>query len=151
MKHFLLALLLFLPLSILQAQKYEEVEKVVSTFPNKLSSHEKLTQLIQTNFKTEEDRAAAAYIWIASNIRYDFKALKHIEPQNFKGKSDKEIQQKMEEFKVELAERTIKRELGVCFNYAQLYHRICQLMGLKSEVVTGFCMNEISDLGKIPK
>ena len=134
-------------------QKFQSIENTVKTFPTSFKSPEKLAKQIAEKFTNDEQKAVAAYIWIASNIEYDVKGYvrgKYDDTEYFNGKTKEEIQKKIEEYKIDIAEKTIKKETGVCENYSQLFQRVCDLMGLKGEVVSGYSKNELSDLGKMP-
>lgn len=135
------------------SQKFLPIETIVKTFPTSFKSPEKLAKQISENFNNDEEKAIAAYIWIASNIKYDVKGYvrgKYNDGEYFTGKTKEEIQKKIEEFKIEIAEKTIKKETGVCENYSQLFQRVCDLMKLNAELVSGYSKNELSDLGKMP-
>lgn len=135
------------------SQKFQHIENIVKRFPTSFKSPEKLAKQISENFNNDEEKAIAAYIWIASNIRYDVKGYvrgKYNDSEYFTGKTKEEVQRKIDEFKIDIAEKTIKKETGVCENYSQLFQRVCDLMGLKAELVSGYSKNDLSDLGKMP-
>jgi len=82
-----------------------------------------LARYIRTSFSTEADRARAAFVWIARNIRYDTE------------------NQYMLEFERESAivvQETLTKRKGVCRHYAELYTALAEQLGVKSYVVPGY-------------
>lgn len=149
LSHLLFSLVTFYGL----AQKYQQIETKVKTYPNNIKNPEKLATLIKADFETDEDKAVAAYTWIGQHIVYDIKGLRrgdYSKSVRFSGKTQEEINQKYEEYKAQKVLTTLQNRAGVCENYALLYKRVCNLTGLECEVVTGYCKNELSDLGKMP-
>ncbi|GGF01045.1 transglutaminase domain-containing protein [Hymenobacter cavernae] len=82
-----------------------------------------LARYINASFSTEADKARAAFVWVARNIRYDVE------------------NQYMLEFQREPAvvvQETLAKRTGVCRHYAELYSALANQAGLKSYVVAGY-------------
>ncbi len=129
MKLTLLITLIILLSESLPAQKpavneYAAVDKKALQLPDSLTSDTKdISAYINKNFKTDNDKARAVFIWIASNIQYDIAnmfAINFYEPQ------------------VEKIAKPLKTRKGICENYAVLFNDICSKSGIKSYVVEGY-------------
>jgi transglutaminase/protease-like cytokinesis protein 3 len=136
------------------SQNRGAIEKIVEKFPDRMAKPEKLAELINANFTVKEDKAIAAYIWIASNIKYDVKGFfsgTYNEAVNFQARSEAELLEKRKEYESKLIEKTLKNQIGVCNNYSKLYKRICDLTGVECIIENGFSKTMISDIGRTPQ
>lgn len=119
-------LLLSLPLS---AQKpavpeYAAVDKKALQLPDSLTSNtKKIASYINVNFILEKDKVRAIFIWVASNIQYDFENMYAI---NFYEPLEEKIS------------KPLKTRKGICENYAVLFNDICSKSGIKSYVIEGY-------------
>ena len=75
------------------------------------------------NFKTDQEKARAIFIWVASNIQYDLDNMFAI---NFY------------ESKEEKIAKPLKTRKGICENYAVLFNEICSKSNIKSFVIEGY-------------
>ena len=78
---------------------------------------------IQTHFKTDQEKLAAIYSWVATNIRYDTDSML---PINWSLEQQEKVT------------ATLRRRKGVCENYAILFTDIANKAGFPSFVVSGF-------------
>jgi len=78
---------------------------------------------IQAHFKTDEEKLAAIYSWVATNIRYDTDSML---PINWSLEQQEKVA------------ATLRRRKGVCENYAALFTDIANKAGFPSFVVSGF-------------
>ncbi|MEI7723946.1 MAG: transglutaminase domain-containing protein [Bacteroidota bacterium] len=104
--------------------EYAAIDKIALKLPDSLSkSTESIAGYITANFKTENDKARAIFIWIASNIQYD---LENMFALNFYEKKEEKIS------------KPLKTRKGICENYAALFTDICLKTGIKSFVIEGY-------------
>ncbi len=82
-----------------------------------------IANYISANFQSEQDKARAIFIWVASNIEYDIANMFAI---NFY------------EAKEEKIAKPLRTRKGICENYAALFHDICKKVQIKSLVIEGY-------------
>lgn len=126
---FTIFLISFLSLS-LYAQKtavpneYAAIDKKALQIPDSLTrSTDKIASYMQANFKSEQDRVRAIFIWIASNIQYDVANMYAI---NFYEKKEERI------------EKALRTKKGICSAYASLFEEICSKAGIRAYLVDGY-------------
>ena len=125
---FLPALLLA---SVIHAQKpvakpnpYAQTDALALRLPDS-SSHDvaNIAGYVDTHFSTPADRTRAIFVWIANNIQYDVVNMFAL---NFYEDTTQKI------------EKPLKTRKGICENYASLFTAICNRVGIRSVVVTGY-------------
>ncbi|MBW4359490.1 transglutaminase domain-containing protein [Flavobacterium taihuense] len=103
---------------------YASIDAKMDKIPNDLSKATVgISEYINANFKSENDKVRAAFYWTASNIRYDIENIESIDY--------KEISQD----KIKNAVLTKK---GVCIHYAEVFNDIAKKVGIKSYLVYGY-------------
>jgi len=123
---FKILLILFLSFNtILNAQqrkKFTSVDRSILSIPDSLTtSTQDIANYINSNFVSEQNKARAVFIWIAENIQYDM-----------------ENMFSCNEGVDNIVNKTIETRIGVCQNYAELFHDITSKIGIKSYVVLGY-------------
>jgi transglutaminase/protease-like cytokinesis protein 3 len=150
MKQFLL---LFFILSSLVAnsQDFLAISETISKYP-KFTTPEKLANQIASDFKNDETKAKATFLWISKNISYDLDQFYNPKQQtiSFRYSNEEERLQKLQEIKNDIVKNAFLTRSGVCEEYAQSFKKICDLLGLESEVIKGYVRNSANEIGKIP-
>ncbi|MGI4833436.1 MAG: transglutaminase domain-containing protein [Janthinobacterium lividum] len=82
-----------------------------------------LARYIRTSFATEADRARAAFVWVATTIRYDI---------------DNQFLLEYERPPAEVIQQTLAQRRGVCRHYAELYSALANQVGVATYVVPGY-------------
>lgn len=129
MKHIKFILFLILTTNTSFAQKkavneYLIIDKKALQIPDSLTkSTVGIASYITANFKTDNDKSRAIFIWVASNIQYDVENMFAI---NFYEKREDKIA------------KALKTRKGICENYASLFTDICLKSGIKSFVIEGY-------------
>ena len=104
--------------------QYSIIDKKALQLPDSLTnSADNLAQYINSNFKTDQEKARAAFIWVATNIHYDIENMFAL---NFYEKQEEKIL------------KPLRTRKGICENYASLFCDICLKSGLKSFVIEGY-------------
>ncbi|QHL87480.1 hypothetical protein GU926_08530 [Nibribacter ruber] len=104
--------------------QYAAVDKKVIQLTQKQTlTLEELVKVISQNFTTPEDRTRAAFVWLTENIAYDIQAL-YLTPSIGNNKY--------------LIEQTLKTKKAVCEGYAEVFQTLCNQMGIKAYMVTGY-------------
>lgn len=103
---------------------YALVDTKMDKIPSDLSTSTiGIVEYINANFKSENDKARAAFYWTASNIRYD---IENIESIDYKEISQDKIK------------NAILAKKGVCIHYAEIFNDIAKKVGIKSYLVYGY-------------
>ena len=82
-----------------------------------------LARFINASFTTEGDRARAAFVWVARNIRYDIENMYLLE---------------YDRPGAVVVQETLDKRLGVCRHYAELYAAVANKAGVLTYVVPGY-------------
>ncbi|QTE22243.1 transglutaminase domain-containing protein [Polaribacter cellanae] len=144
---YLLTLFLLISISV-NSQDFAEVDAKVTKYP-RFSKVEDLATKIDNDFSKDEEKARAAFFWLAKNIRYNLKEFYNPKQRSirFSYASEAEKLQKLQAAKNNLVNATFKTKQGVCEEYAQSFKRICDLLGLNSKVIKGYARNTPNEIG----
>lgn len=153
MKTVLISFLVFIFSSVvLCSQVPSAVKSAVSGYPQKFSQCEKLANLINSDYNTDLDKVAAVYVWIALNIEYDVKAYSSAKkPQRYSYRTEEEKLQKERAIFEKDALSTLKSKKAVCHGYSVLFKRLCELLDVPCEIVSGTSKISLNDIGKFPE
>ena len=129
MKSYLSTLfLIFWTLTSFAQNEFEKVDNWARSVEKRdFSSPELLAQHLCKDLKTEREKARVLFTWLAENMRYDLAG---------KGKEgpDARSQTEYNEKRAKIAYRTGK---GICMDYALLYQKMAQAVGLECAFITG--------------
>jgi hypothetical protein len=89
----------------------------------------KLVFKLTENKKTEKEKFDAIFLWVASNISYDYN--------NYLSPSGASIQK---------VNRVLKYKKGICIDYAYLMDTLCSIAGIKNVSVYGYTKDELFDV-----
>ena len=143
-------LFFFLLISIsVNSQDFSKVDNLVANYP-RYSSAEDLAAKISKDFTSDEEKARAAFFWLAKHIRYNIKEYYNPTQRsyNFSYATEEEKQQKLQALKDNIVNEAFKNKTGVCEEYAQSFKKIGDLLGLESEVIKGNVRNLPQEIGK---
>ncbi len=103
---------------------YASIDKKALQIPDSLTkTTDGIASYINSTFSNENDKARAIFIWVATNIQYDYENMFAI---NFYEKKEEKIS------------KPLKTRKGICENYAYLFNDICLKSGIKSFVIEGY-------------
>jgi len=146
-----LTLIFFFISSIVVSQNYKSVDKIVLTYPS-YSNLETLSDRINNDFKTDANKARAAYTWIANNINYDIETTRKVKVFNtFMYFSDKDYERHVKtrlKRKVEIALMTKK---ALCEGYSAMFVELCELLNLESKIINGIGKVRPSEINSLKK
>jgi len=128
------------------AQK-STLEKTVLNYTGRFSSVNELANKIQADFKKQEDKAKAAYVWMANHISYDIRGINKQTRVAFTYSSEADLKAQKRAFRKELAHKTLRRRKAVCEGYATLYKELCTQFNIECEIITGSSKTFISEIG----
>ena len=103
---------------------YQAVDARMRQIPDS-STHtvSSLARYINASFTAETDKARAAFVWVARNIRYDRENMYLLE---------------FEREPAEVVQETLSKRRGVCRHYADLYKALASAVGVPTYVVPGY-------------
>ena len=102
------------------------------------------------NCTTEIQKARALYIWIIDNISYDYKSFnKGKKIKTIKCKTKEECELKKIEWQENYIKKVLKKKKGVCSGYSELYKKMCNLAGIRCEVIEGYTKTEPFQVGRM--
>ncbi|MFK8060594.1 MAG: transglutaminase domain-containing protein [Polaribacter sp.] len=133
----------------IQSQDFSKVDDLVASYP-KFTKVKDLANQIAKDFKTDKNKARAAFYWLAKNIRYNLKEYYNPKQRsyNFSYATEEEKEQKLQVLKDKIIDKTFKTKFGVCEEYAQSFKKICDLLDLEAEVIKGNVRNNPQEIGK---
>ncbi|WP_394751199.1 transglutaminase domain-containing protein [Spongiimicrobium salis] len=109
------------------ASDYTEIDKRSKKIPDSLETIEEITTYLTNGLSKIDEKVRAIYVWTAHNIRYDI------------SKSYEEVKYTSYD---QMVVDALESRKGVCEHYAQLFHRMCALAGVKSYVIAGYTRQE---------
>jgi hypothetical protein len=134
------------------SQDYQNIDNKVDKYPRSFSKPEKLAELINKDFKSENDKARAIYRWIALNIAYDVKAFyqgQKVVTYSYSTPEEKEKKEK--EYLQGMVAEVLKKKKAVCEGYSTLFKTLCDLTKVECVVIQGFSKVFEDDIAKTPK
>lgn len=136
--------------SIGYGQDFSKIDNLVKTYP-RYTSPENLANRISRDFKSDANKARAAFQWLTNNIRYNLE--EYYKPKRiiqFRYSTEEERQQKLQAVKDKLVKDAFLTKMGVCEEYAQSFKKVADLLGIEAEVIKGYVRNSVYDIGRIP-
>lgn len=103
---------------------YATIDRVALAIPvEKTTNTKDIASYILANFKSDNEKARAIFIWAASNFEYDVENMFAL---NFNEKQEDKIA------------RVLKTRKGICENYAAVFQDLCRKCGLNAHIVVGY-------------
>jgi hypothetical protein len=93
-------------------------------------------------------KARAIFVWITDNIKYDYKAYnKGRKPKPFKCKPGMNCEQLLVDWETKYLHKRINKGKAVCDGYSRLFKRMCDVAGVKAEIIDGYTKTEPYHVG----
>lgn len=143
-----LTLFLFLSLHIC-AQDFTAIKDKTDRY-KKINSAEALAKKIEKDFSSDEDKVKAIFSWLTSNISYDLEEFYNPSSKriSFRYRTEEERLIKLQEIKDNTVLKTIINKKAVCEGYAQTFTKMCTLLNIESEVISGYARFGFQQIGK---
>ena len=111
-----------------------------------------LTNELTNPYPEKLFKVRAIFKWITENIRYDYKYYnkynyKYKEPKTFKCKDDKQCEAKRIVWEIKYIDKILRKKKAVCQGYSMLFKKMCDIAGLKSELLVGYVRTEPYQVG----
>jgi hypothetical protein len=108
----------------------------------------RLTRELTAPYSKEILKVRAIFIWITQNIRYDYNFINKGREINI---PDCESEANCAEVRLEWEQkylgRIIKRKRAICDGYARLFRKMCELAGIRCEIIAGYSRNKPYQVG----
>lgn len=109
------------------SQGFDKYDTLARNIPDSITQTPELfAKYLKENFNSDEKIVRALYVWLASNITYDF------------DKSDRMDSNKFVKDDEDLIGITLKNKKGICENYSAIFTKICDLCGIQSFIIKGY-------------
>lgn len=97
-------------------------------------------------------KARVIFKWITENIDYDYKLFNKYYYQNkdyytYTCREDEDCEEKRIAWETKYINKVLSRKKAVCMGYAMLFKKMCDIAGLKSEMITGYVRTEYYQVG----
>ncbi len=126
MKSIIIVIVLFISIKPLTqtTNPYQHIDKKIAKIPDSLTINTaKIASYINENFKTDIEKIRAVFYFTTSNISYD---VKNMLTTNNNLSPD------------EIIQKTLSTKKGVCINYAEVFNKISNKVGVKSVIIYGY-------------
>ncbi len=115
-----------------------------------------LTQTLTSPYEEQELKARAIFRWLTGNIRYDYKYYnkyfyKGREPKTYKCKDYQDCEAARIVWETKYLDKILRNNKAVCQGYAMLFKKMCDIAGLKSEMIIGYARTEHFQVGTAGK
>lgn len=107
-----------------------------------------LTKELTNPYPEQLFKVRAIFIWITNNIRYDYKFFnKGKEIKTPACKSGMNCEQLMRDWENAYLKKILKKKKGICDGYARLFKRMCDIAGIRSEIINGYTRTKHYQVG----
>jgi transglutaminase/protease-like cytokinesis protein 3 len=147
---YLIALFIFSTLSAF-SQDFAAVDKKVNSYPKTYQHFDKLAAQINSDFTRDDEKARAAFAWIALNVQYDVNLYKsQAQAGSFTFRTQEERIRKERQFDIDLALKTLRTKKAVCHGYTVLFNEIMTLSNIESVLIPGTSKTNPLHIGQLP-
>jgi len=149
-----ICLLLFLLPGVMLCQDYTEIDAFARSV--KFSKDYKtVAQDLAKPYQTDEEKVRAIFTWITHHISYDERQQAAHQKNNntyrIGFESEADLKQKQQARIKEKIERTLKKQKGVCQDYAWLFQAMLAEVGIECAFVSGYGRNNPMQMGRVPR
>ena len=111
-----------------------------------------LTNELTQPYPEQLQKARAIFRWITENIAYDYKfvnkyADKENGPKAYKCKGDADCEAKRVAWEIKYIDNVLKKNKAICQGYSMLFKKMCDIAGLRSEIISGYVRTEYYQVG----
>jgi Transglutaminase-like superfamily len=107
-----------------------------------------LTKELTSSYSEQILKLRAIFVWITDNIHYDYKFYnKKKEPKIPKCKSGMNCEQIMITWESKYISKVLKKRKGICDGYSRLLKKMCDIAGIKAEIINGYSKTKPYQVG----
>ncbi len=137
MKWLIKLLLAFLPFASF-AQNWGESSYANNKTAEYILTPDSLSRMLTCGYRTDRDKTASIFRWIAENITYNSRPYYNAEHSSVKNVYDDEDTGALKPLSERVAIDVLKKRIAFCDGYARLFKTLCDYAGIRSEVITGY-------------
>lgn len=120
---------------------YNHVDRYAKNLEIKTKNTLKISNQLTEPFTTEAEKIRAIYIWVGSNIEYDWDLYRN-----------KKLKLKLAKKKLKKRlKRSLRKKKAICGGYSELFQVLAHAAGIDCEVIEGYSKTRKSELGRIRK
>ena len=120
---------------------YNHVDRYVKNLDIKTKNTLKISHQLTEPFATDAEKIRAIYIWVGSNIEYDWDLYRN-----------KKLKLKLAKKKIKKRlKRSLKKRKAICSGYSELFQVLAHAAEIDCEVIEGYSKTRKSELGRIRK
>ncbi|HNP23128.1 MAG TPA: transglutaminase domain-containing protein [Panacibacter sp.] len=95
---------------------------------------------LTVNDSTDKQKVTSIFLWITNNIAYNVRSLQNGKTNNagYWLEEDNDSSSPLKPLNLRIAENIFARRTAVCDGYARLFKVMCDAIGVRCEIVTGF-------------
>ena len=108
----------------------------------------KLTNDLTGSYSKDLFKVRSIFIWITENIKYDYKFInkgKEIKTPDCEGVVD--CSTRLKDWENDYVRKTLKSKKAICDGYARLLKRMCDIAGIKCDVISGYTKTHPYQIG----
>lgn len=126
---------------------FSQVDSVSRTIKYKSDIYQ-LTNDLTKPYSEQLVKARAIFVWITDNIRYDYKFYnKGKDVKIPECKPGKNCEQLFSEWENNYLKKVIRKGKAICDGYARLFKKMCDIAGIKSEIISGYTKTKPYQVG----
>jgi len=108
----------------------------------------RLTKELTDPYTDQRLKTRSIFIWVTDNIKYDFKFFnKGAEIKSRKCTTEENCEQVRLEWEKTYINKIIKKKKTVCDGYARLFKKMCDIAGIRCEMVAGYTRSKPYQIG----
>ena len=146
-KNVLTLLIFFLPCHAFSQHDFYKVDSVARSIKYDNDIY-KLTKDLTNPYEEQVFKVRSIFIWITDNIKYDYefinkeKELKYPECATEAG-----CAQMMREWELNYLKKVLKNKKAICDGYSRLFQKMCEIAGIRSEIIAGYTKTKPYQVG----
>jgi hypothetical protein len=108
----------------------------------------KLTNELIAPYSEDLYKVRAIFIWISQNIAYDYKLFNTgKDPRGLDCDGSVDCTLKIQAWKREYLDNVLKKKKAICFGYALLMQKMCEIAGVQCFIVNGYARGQYYEVG----
>jgi transglutaminase/protease-like cytokinesis protein 3 len=111
-----------------------------------------LTKKLTDPYSKQLFKARVIFKWITANIGYDCKSFNRHnytgkDPEKYICRNDIDCEAKREAWETKYIQKVLRKKKAVCEGYSMLFKKMCDIAGLRSEIIPGYSRTKYYQVG----
>ena len=130
---------------------YTDIDAQVAKYPDNIDNLEQLAHLIKRDYVLPEAQLRAAFVWVATHIKYDLDDYYSMRPtKRIYYRSRLERKRKLKIAQQSLIEQSLRTKLGLCEAYATMVKVLCDALQIPAVIINGYTKTDTRLIGTTP-